>query len=509
MKTIASIKIHPAIGIARVGNSPTEFFIGPEKPGVHQLPRGGYRDAKGRIKRQAARFRLFGYDKNGKVVKELTSADAKIEWTVHLANKKAEWKRFEGLDPNAPRRNNGVSNRSTLIIDPGPRSIQGPNKKASFDTGKFRGVVVPLGEIRSDSKARLLVLGGFGHSASPDGTLLTTFANNDGWHDDVSDGPVNARITLTSGGMSFDALGAWVIVAAPKYAPAIDNIITLYDALLQRAVDQLGLKLPAKPSFTRDIYPMLQRAIRMKWVSGMVSHPMEHADQKEPSHSHQHGDMEGPAHATLHGVIPPPASAAARLAIFNKLRDPATPGAVVSEPADMPMIHSDFYPAESNQPLTKVQYEMMRKWKDGDFISDWSGPPAPSRVVTPEGLDRAALEPCVGGPLYPGIEASWLLRDVYEFSEPFRLNQAKLKAGDITKQMAVPWQSDFADCRQEGELAWWPSQHPDEVFLESTNAQVEWTREIGNGRKAMVDRWHKLGFVVKKGARYVETERNP
>ena len=25
-------KIHPAIGVARVGNSPTEFFIGPESP---------------------------------------------------------------------------------------------------------------------------------------------------------------------------------------------------------------------------------------------------------------------------------------------------------------------------------------------------------------------------------------------------------------------------------------------------------------------------------------------
>ena len=25
-------KIHPAIGIARVGNSPTAFFIGPETP---------------------------------------------------------------------------------------------------------------------------------------------------------------------------------------------------------------------------------------------------------------------------------------------------------------------------------------------------------------------------------------------------------------------------------------------------------------------------------------------
>jgi len=72
MNKIVAIKIHPAIGIARVGNSPSEFFIGPEIPGVHVRPPGGYRDAQGRIKRQAARFRLFGYDKKGKPVREIT-----------------------------------------------------------------------------------------------------------------------------------------------------------------------------------------------------------------------------------------------------------------------------------------------------------------------------------------------------------------------------------------------------------------------------------------------------
>jgi len=30
LSKVAKCKIHPAIGIARVGNHPTEFFIGPE-----------------------------------------------------------------------------------------------------------------------------------------------------------------------------------------------------------------------------------------------------------------------------------------------------------------------------------------------------------------------------------------------------------------------------------------------------------------------------------------------
>ena len=423
---------------------------------------------------------------------------------MHLVNRKAEWKQFDGLKANTPRRNADVADRTTLVIDPGPHSVAGPGNSAGFDTGKFLGASVPLGEMRSDAKARLLVLGGAGRSGSPTHEPLTTFANNDGWHDDVSDGPVSATVTLKRGGKIFNAVGAWVIVGPPKFAPAIDNVITLYDVLLQVAVDRLGLILPAKPSFTKDIYPLLQRAISMKWVSGMVAHPKPHAGEGSP-----HGHSGGPAHSTLAAIIPPPGSSSARSKIFNKLRDPALPGKDSSGESDMPMIHSDFYPADTNEPLTRIQYEVMKKWKNGNFINDWSGPPTSSKTITPDGLDRAGLESCVGGAMFPGIEASWLLRDKYSYSEPFRLNATKLKPGDVTKQMAVPWQADFTDCAQDGELAWWPAQRPDDVFPEAGGAQVPWTRGIVNNMQDMVQKWHRLGFIVKKGAKYVETGRRP
>lgn len=146
MATIKTVKIHPAIGIARLGNSSTKFFIGPELPGIQKRPVGGYKDAQGRVKRQAARFRLFGYDAKGKLVREISAKDAAITWTVHLANKKAAWKMFDGLNQNSPLRNAGVADRGSLVIDPGPRSLIGSNKAAQFDNGKFRGTLVPLGE---------------------------------------------------------------------------------------------------------------------------------------------------------------------------------------------------------------------------------------------------------------------------------------------------------------------------------------------------------------------------
>jgi hypothetical protein len=513
MNKIATIKIHPAIGIARLGNSPHELFIGPEMPGIYPQPTGGFRDAAGRIKRQAARFRLFGYDRKGKLVGEITAKDAAITWTVALANKKAEWIKFQGPKSRTKktlRRNPTITDRDSLIIDPGPRSLNGPNQAASFNTGTFLGTPVPLGDIRTDKQGRLLVLGGFGHSSSPRGNPINEeeFANNDGWHDDVSDGPVTALVKFKSEGTVVEAVGAWVICGPPKFAPAFENVITLYDTLRQVAVDKLGLKLPAKLSFAKDIYPLLQRAIKMKWVSGMVAHPPAHADGHAPGQEHYGSEVTAPAHKTLSAVIPPPGTASARSAIFEKLRDPALDARQSSGDSDMPMIHSDFYPAEVNQPLTKIQFGWMKKWKDGNFIDDWSGPPTPSRRITPEGLDRAALEACVGGAFYPGIEASWLLRDVYKFLEPFRLDPTALKAGDVTKQMAVPWQADFADCAQEGELAWWPAQHPDDVFPESGGPQVSWTRDIVNSKADMVREWHRLGFIVKKGRKYVETERN-
>src|SRR5215217_3520503 len=73
LSEIEQIVIHPAIGIARVGNSPDEWFLGPETPGPHPVPPGGFKDASGRIKPQAARFRLFGLDKDGQVVTEVTA----------------------------------------------------------------------------------------------------------------------------------------------------------------------------------------------------------------------------------------------------------------------------------------------------------------------------------------------------------------------------------------------------------------------------------------------------
>ena len=74
-----------------MGNSPDEYFIGPEAPGI--VPPGKYRENEGQIKRYGARFRISEYevDESGKatIQREVTANDATIEWSVHLVNSKA------------------------------------------------------------------------------------------------------------------------------------------------------------------------------------------------------------------------------------------------------------------------------------------------------------------------------------------------------------------------------------------------------------------------------------
>jgi len=85
-RPVASVAIHPAIGVARLGNAPSEWFFGPEVPGG-ALSAARYRDQAGALARQAARFRLFALDEQGHVIREVTNSEADITWSVHLANR--------------------------------------------------------------------------------------------------------------------------------------------------------------------------------------------------------------------------------------------------------------------------------------------------------------------------------------------------------------------------------------------------------------------------------------
>ncbi|HKG89359.1 MAG TPA: LodA/GoxA family CTQ-dependent oxidase, partial [Nitrososphaeraceae archaeon] len=281
ISSVSYCMIHPGIGIARLGNSTSDYFVGPEVPGYGPQPKDGlFKDNEGRVKRQAVRFRIYAYDSNDKVIKELTSDDGSIVWQVHLANRKSAANIFRGFFNTrspAPERNDdidGEERERNLVIDSGPITINGINQSGDnfkFNKGKFFGVEVPLGEVRTDEKGRLIVLGGFGRSNCRDGDRdkypLDNFANNDGWFDDTSDGPVTASVTLEDGNTVSVKDNAWVIVAPPKFAPYHYPIVTLYDTMKQVALDENWIAKPKEVSFMKDIFPILYRVTQYKWLN--------------------------------------------------------------------------------------------------------------------------------------------------------------------------------------------------------------------------------------------------
>ena len=282
---IVRAAIHPGIGVARIGNSPDEYYIGPETVTPPKREVGFFRDKKGALKREGARFRVYGFNAAGEVVREIsTAAGDEVEWTVHVANRKGDWYRFiaaldipDAVDLQTILRNKSVrpAERDSLVIDPGPRSISGKSKRGDkkwrLDTGKFMGAKVDLGEILTDEAGRLIFLGGLGEAGSPKNLPLfdksdpDSYNNADGWYDDTSDGPVSARVKVD--GVEIEAESAWVIVAPPNYAPDIIGWRSMYD--LQRAVFTTAgqLPLPDPVLFTRDILPQLRRMSELQWVN--------------------------------------------------------------------------------------------------------------------------------------------------------------------------------------------------------------------------------------------------
>jgi hypothetical protein len=359
-------RIHPGIGIARLGDSPAEFYISPEKPGAlpiacdsqgnplltpdgtGELTVGKFKDAEGRVKRAAARFQIYVYDDESPGGRPLSLGDpvfgggnhgtlVDIQWRVYLANKKAVWYEFSQLDgehgysSSHPRRNANITDdegRQRLIIDPGPRVVNATNlRRASFsrEASEFYAPTFPpklnphsidtLGEILTDSKGRLLVLGGHGRSGSYlDGfghPRIETYANNDGWFDDTSDGPVMARLMMYStevGALRYIDVEypAWVLAAYPRYAPQILDMVTIEDVVMETAIRNMAYRTDLfgtagtfqqpqqvdtrdlkaimhwkagplewnpefKPWFYRDIWPILFRADEMSYLNNILA----------------------------------------------------------------------------------------------------------------------------------------------------------------------------------------------------------------------------------------------
>jgi len=592
-------KIHPAIGVARLGNS-AEYYLAPETPGGLPLdptsgqpiyrgpgapPQSIFHDRSGAVKKQAARFRVYAYDDTDpsdpgtRVQVGTTRVAGKtvtgIEWTVYLANKKAAWFEFRqltgsGQEGDAGYLKNNANNpggdknrpfnplrvnaklgakadpstindpvRRELILDPGPRTVTGPNGKPADFSVPSKGLqpfdITTLGRILTDGDANLIVLGGEGHSGTTDlPAQADDYANNSGWFDDASDGPVTGALVLEDGSKVAIDVPSWVMCGPPKFAPEIVNVVSMYDTMYDLFVRAFGLN-PAlfrngqfqpdfQPNHAADIAPLLARPNLYQYVTIMPG-----------------------AGRNNHARLPTFTSAQFNSRVKRILRSPND----INTPDLMPFLAGDnpLSPFQTSNylSLTATQYFMLTQFAAGK-VSE-AAPPASGEGVA---LDRASLQNVVGGAFCPGIEMTWICRNttIYRplpakpaMSDVFRIRHKPLAAGltltngadndysggvepgDIIKYMAQPWQADFNECSIQPidgtDYWWWPAQRPYSVSPAANPAQqLPWTRLTANDANPdhvfdnlqMVSCWKDVGFILNiapgANAQFVEIERD-
>lgn len=581
MKNKSNLRIHPAIGIARVGNS-DDYYLGPEtlaamptkdpnikgglpiKKGTEDTPidSSDLRDDQHQLKKQAARFKIYQYQEStytypSKQSEEVTigsMVDGKkvkdIVWTVHLANKKANcWVLDEtleggidsfGPDKAPPLRNlqfgkdaSSLDRIQKLVIDAGPRAIAGTSdgtatfeKKTTTSYADANGKIVTkddypilypandadnhegepsqpityLGELKTDDKGRLIVLGGKGLACrfDDDGNycpvpptdkneLLDDDVNNDNWLDDTADGPVTAILLFEDNSTRAIEIPAWVVSTDPSYAPQTPNAISLWDDAFSAWIEDFGL-MPAifkngeyqadyQPDFQELVFPMFNAAHMQMWNTSL-----------NPTAFKGHKSMVGL------GEKPP-----GRFNIFKYMRKPDNlkPGLnaysdVTKITQQMPLALGDA--RKSFLTVSQTQYFFLQQWQEGKCEGG-----TPFELTAGEYLDKAILFNCLGGRFSPGIDMTFIIRDEHLYNKnwqdtavgPFRMNaktydyatisdkkpavgvgyepkkDTPVEPGDICKFMAIPWHTDYNSCATHT-----PFPNPNSPNGKLTEAQV-------------------------------------
>lgn len=499
-------RVHPSIGVARLGSS-NEYLLAPESltgsddgseagglpinPANHEVATAkDLRDKHGKLKRQAARFKIFAYDSDsdesypngggtevrvGSQIGEKFVSD--IIWTVHLANKKANnyqvssplgRKAFE--DGKFPQLRNAalgsdledVVRRKWLIIDPGPRAVSGlipvecnfdNDSVATYSDSKGKiveiedypksfpndimkklyapsGNIETLGELKVEGDSRLLVIGAFGKAVS----LYNMYGNYYRFNSDTNndgwfDDSADGPVNariVFTDGSVIDAHGGWVNCVDPSYAPQIRNVVSTWDDVYDTFVRELDLK--------PNIY---QKGFKESYCCSFKDevHPIFRACEQVKWVANIPPIAES-AHDAVGAIGPKDDPERTIMAGLVFIRNPNKSEEDEAGVPLMPLSLGDS--GKSFLSVTKTQYFALSQWNNGSF-NDSS-----EKLGEGELLDKVSLVSCLGGRYVPGIEFSYLVRDkdIYEQDwrntggGPFRIKQAAL---DYSKVGPTPF----------------------------------------------------------------------
>jgi hypothetical protein len=335
----------------------------------------------------------------------------------------------------------------------------------------------------------------------------------------------------------------------------------MYDVMHDALANRLMSK-PGKPSFRNDILPLLRQCVDAQWVNaGFLA-----LFGWKAAYEFLRSDFLLKLSAAPGNGDP---FKELRRQIFYSFRNP---GGSAFDPLEWPPIYGDAFGSFDSPPgpregfaITPTLYRLLGMWAEGNFDADYPGPfPDPKCLddipenERPTTLDRAALHFCMGGPFHPGCEMTWPMRRSSMYRAPFRIRErvgnspnadygdyltpevalafdGPLSAsgpGDISRWMAVPWQSDTDSCRSgypgtpfppdDFIPTFWPSRVPNHVLtedqyeivldeqqpiekrFEAFHTRSLWLRNLDFEQptavqlQAMVDRFGQLGIVERR-----------
>lgn len=514
-KTKTVFRLHPTVNFARFGTS-DDYYLSPEtsaglpqegtqttgglpiKKGTETetIDSADLRDASGKLKRQAARFRLYAYDFDGKDSypnqggSEITVGSVledgrtvkDILWTVHLANKKANAYMVvnsEGLgayaDGKVPQLRNGETygtvdspaRLTALVTDPGPRTVSGTNAAtvnfskdvtASYGdaTGKVQmlpdypqrfpsdnydpifepsGPLDTLGQILTDDRGRLLVLPAYGRTAA--------------WYDEYGD-PMPLTGDLNNEGWFDDAadgpVSATLILSDPGGAESVEQV---FGAWVVCGDPAYAPQIRNVVSVWDDVYD--------SWVRNLDLQPEIYDTHKQAYKPDYKPDFESQirpifraatmqqwtanlpdlalhAHKAADAITAESDPDRTVMAGLTFLRNPNNSA---EDKVGVPLMPLSL--GDAGKPflsVSKTQYFFLEQWSKSVFA-----PTACEKLGPGELLDMASLANCLGGRYVPGIEVSYPIRepDIYitewqkSGSGPFRVRH---KALDYAKATA-------------------------------------------------------------------------
>jgi hypothetical protein len=225
ISNVACLKIHPAIGFARVSKN-DDYFVFGTNPATYKT--------NGLIMRQAVQFRLFAYGQNGEGLGELTPATlGKLGilavWSADVANRKLRLTAMES-DHNLPDAERRVFGAKASSND----AQQG--RLVTALPGFAEGSEIPLGQITSTG---LFIPPKAGVYREVVGAVVPNYPDfTPHIADTTSDGVI--RVVLDGAAKAIPVLPAWIVVSPGDYSPDVNPEPVVSESLLVHLKSLLG-----------------------------------------------------------------------------------------------------------------------------------------------------------------------------------------------------------------------------------------------------------------------------